>query len=364
MSDAEHNEEASAEEVPQETVQENHGHGAPVDPNEPVNPDFTDKDIHLDTVKKFMFGSLAVTAGFFVLMLVVHTFYKKAFIKERGTAAEVERQIPREDQALLQTVPLVDLAEYKELEAERLNMTTNAGVHAVIPVEDAMQLMVETNAFPVAEKKEVAAVELPEAPLVEAAPVEVAALPAAVEVVTVELDPADIAAGKALWEAQCAAACHTGKKGSIAPNIVKKFGTMRKLNNGEEILMDEWYVINSMNNPNEHVAKNYQPVMMSFKESLTDEQKHQIAVYLQSEGKPIPVAAPVEVAAPVVVEAPAAPAAAPVAPAAVPAQAVPVPVQPAPVPVQPVPAPVQPAPAPAQPAPAPQAPAAPGVIFV
>jgi mono/diheme cytochrome c family protein len=173
-----------------------------------------------------------------------------------------------------------------------------------------------------------------------------------------ELDMAMVAAGKEIWEQQCMAACHTGKRGAIAPNIEKAYGTMRKLEGGGEILMDTEYVINSMNNPNEHIAKGYMPVMMKFSNILTDTQKQQVAAYLRSQGKEIMVPAPVsepEVAAepepapepePTMeaAPAPAAPASAPAAP------------KPAPAPAKPA------APAP-EPQPAkPQAPA--GTIFV
>lgn len=92
-----------------------------------------------------------------------------------------------------------------------------------------------------------------------------------------------VAAGEQIWDTNCAAACHTGKAGSIAPNIVDKFGTMRDLEDGEQILMDENYVRNSMNNPNEHIAKGYSPAMSSFKGVLTSTQMNQVIAYLKSQ---------------------------------------------------------------------------------
>ena len=166
-----------------------------------------------------------------------------------------------------------------------------------------------------------------------------------------------IAAGKAIWEANCIV-CHTGKKGAIGPNIHNAYGTMRQLENGESILMDDWYVINSMNNPNEHIAKGYQAVMSSFKENLTDLQKKQVTAYLRSMGKPIPQSAPAEEKPEE--EAPA-PAPEPVreapAPAPTPAPAREV------TPPAPTPVPQAPAPAPEpEPAPKPEKPS--GAIFV
>ncbi len=335
------------------------------DPNGPVNTDYEDNDIHLKTVKKFVAGSFAVTVAFFVLMLIVHRFYKKDFASDRGVATAEERQIPSKDESLLQTDELKDLAAYVEQEEERLNMTKDAGEHAVIPVAAAKQLMVQEGfphsqvaaegEEPMAEAPEEGAMEavaavvaVPEEPQASAEPqamqmAETPALPA-----EPEPDPVFIAEGKKIWEQQCMAACHTGKRGAIAPNIQKAYGTMRKLEGGEEILMDTAYVINSMNHPNEHIAKGYMPVMMSFKDVLTDTQKEQVAAYLRSQGKPIPVSQPTSAPTPVVEPAPTpAPVVEPVTPPAAPA--------PQPQPETPK-APVQPAPA------KPAAPA--GTIFV
>jgi cytochrome c oxidase subunit 2 len=91
-----------------------------------------------------------------------------------------------------------------------------------------------------------------------------------------------VAAGQEIWETNCAAACHTGRAGAIAPNIVDKFGTVRQLEGGGEILMDENYVVNSMINPNEHIAKGYSPAMTSFKGRLNSTQMNQVIAYLKS----------------------------------------------------------------------------------
>jgi cytochrome c2 len=370
-----------------------HGHHAPVDPNQPVNPDFTDNDIHLDTVRKFMFGSLAFVLVFFVLMLVVHTMYKKSFTDKRGLPEG--RQIPRADQALLQTKPLEGLLEYKALEEQRLTQTTNVGPHAVIRPEAAMQIMLQEGAFPTPAPKTAAPVEAapvivapaqaPAAPVVAEAQAPAAQAPAAPVVaqapsapVVAEAqapeanvnssirnpqsaippppDPAMVAAGKAIWEAQCMAACHTGKKGAIAPNIQKAFGTIRNLEGGGQILMDDAYVLNSLVNPNDHIAKGYMPVMMSFKEMLTEEQRNQVLAYLKSQGQPIPVVAQPAAPAPEpLLAAPAAPAPEPHPPALAPEPIVAAPAAPAPEPVVAAPEPQPAAPAaPAAPAPQPE----------
>lgn len=169
-----------------------------------------------------------------------------------------------------------------------------------------------------------------------------------------------VAAGKAIWEAQCMAACHTGKKGAIAPNIQKAFGTIRNLEGGGQILMDDAYVLNSLVNPNDHIAKGYMPVMMSFKEMLTEEQRNQVLAYLKSQGQPIPVVAQPAAPAPEpLLAAPAAPAPEPHPPALAPEPIVAAPAAPEPVVQAPVPVPAAPEPVVAAPAPEPAAPAAP-----
>lgn len=89
-------------------------------------------------------------------------------------------------------------------------------------------------------------------------------------------------AGQQIWDTNCAAACHTGKPGAIGPNIEHKFGTMRQLEGGDEILMDENYVRNSMLNPNDHIAKGYPAAMSAFKGVLNNSQMNQVIAYLKS----------------------------------------------------------------------------------
>lgn len=95
-------------------------------------------------------------------------------------------------------------------------------------------------------------------------------------------DPA--AAGQQIFEANCAV-CHTGKPGAIGPNMMTKFGTMRPLEDGTEILMDENYVRTSMTNPNQHIAKGYPAAMTSFKGNLSPKQLNQVIAYLKSQSE-------------------------------------------------------------------------------
>ncbi|MDF3130892.1 cytochrome c [Kiritimatiellaeota bacterium B1221] len=345
-----------------------------VDENGPVNVDHQDNDLDLKTVKKFIIGSFVVTLVFFVLMLIVLKFYKNDFEEERGVATEETRQIPGKDDSLLQTRPLMDLAEYNQAEEVRLTTAGTEEGTTVIPVEAAKELMLSEHAFPTAattsqeekeavvdvrKEKEVAKTG-PETSATAAAPAEVPATQenAVEEEAEPAPDPAMVAAGKTLWKTNCLV-CHSGTKTAIGPNIEKAYGSMRKLENHDPILMDTAYIINSLNNPAEHIAKGYPPVMTSFKESLPDDQKAKLAAYLQSQGKPIMKAKPKPIAtavpAPVVK-----PTAVPTAAPAVEAPEVPE-VKPTAVPATPA-APVAPE-KPAAPAPE-KGKASSGVIFI
>ncbi len=94
-----------------------------------------------------------------------------------------------------------------------------------------------------------------------------------------------VAAGKALFAGNCAV-CHSGKPGAIGPNIVGAFGSLRELESGDTVRMDEAYVRNSMLNPNDHIAKGYPPAMSSFKGTLTPAQMNNIISYLKSAAAP------------------------------------------------------------------------------
>lgn len=93
-----------------------------------------------------------------------------------------------------------------------------------------------------------------------------------------------VAAGKQIFETNCMV-CHTGKPGGIGPNILNAFGSMRDLEGGGQILMDDNYVRNSMNNPNEHIAKGYPAAMTAFKGTLNPKQMTQVIAYLKSQSK-------------------------------------------------------------------------------
>jgi cytochrome c oxidase subunit 2 len=60
---------------------------------------------------------------------------------------------------------------------------------------------------------------------------------------------------------------------------------MRNLEDGSQILMDDNYVRNSMQNPNDDLAKGYPAAMSSFKGVLNPTQMNQVIAYLKSQSE-------------------------------------------------------------------------------
>lgn len=123
-----------------------HNH-PPVDSDKPVNPDFQDNDINQPVVNKFIVLCFVVTLVAFFAMLIVFKGFTRRFHAERGIAQVENRQIAGEEDSLLQAYPLVDLQEYYDLEQARLNGETNVGVAKAIPIQTAMKLQLQENAF-------------------------------------------------------------------------------------------------------------------------------------------------------------------------------------------------------------------------
>ena len=99
---------------------------------------------------------------------------------------------------------------------------------------------------------------------------------------TPEMAAADpVESGRQIFEANCIV-CHTGRPGAIGPNIQHAFGTMRELETGESVLMDEEYVRTSILYPNQDIAKGYPAAMTSFKGTLNNSQINQVIAYLKS----------------------------------------------------------------------------------
>ena len=95
--------------------------------------------------------------------------------------------------------------------------------------------------------------------------------------------PSDpVVAGKEVWELECAAACHTGKRGAIGPNLLGAWGTERLLEGGDSVIFDENYLKESLVEPNKKIAKGYQPAMTAFGDRLSGTQINQLIAYLKS----------------------------------------------------------------------------------
>lgn len=90
-------------------------------------------------------------------------------------------------------------------------------------------------------------------------------------------------AGAMLYKSKACATCHSidGIPG-VAPSFLSKYGSLEKLADGSEVLVDENYIRESILNPQTKVVLGYQPVMPTYQGALTDRQIDALIVYLKS----------------------------------------------------------------------------------
>jgi len=77
--------------------------------------------------------------------------------------------------------------------------------------------------------------------------------------------------------------CHNDQPGARGPQLVGRWGTMSKLEDGTSVQLDEAYLRRSMLDPRGDVAMGWEPVMPTFEGQVTEEQILQIASYLRSQ---------------------------------------------------------------------------------
>jgi cytochrome c oxidase subunit 2 len=90
-------------------------------------------------------------------------------------------------------------------------------------------------------------------------------------------------AGAELYETKACITCHSidGKPG-VAPSFLGLFGSMEKLSDGSEMVVDENYVRESILNPQAKVTRGFQPVMPTYQGVLKDRQIDALIAYLKS----------------------------------------------------------------------------------
>lgn len=95
------------------------------------------------------------------------------------------------------------------------------------------------------------------------------------------MDP--VALGKKVYQENACFTCHSidGATG-IGPTWKGTWGTKRKLTNGEEVLIDENYVRESILEPMAKIAAGYQPVMPSYQGLLNENQIEGVIAYMKA----------------------------------------------------------------------------------
>ncbi len=90
-------------------------------------------------------------------------------------------------------------------------------------------------------------------------------------------------AGAQFYNSKACATCHSidGTAG-VAPSFLNRFGSMEKLSDGKEVMVDENYIRKSILNPQAEVVLGYQPVMPTYQGVLKDRQIDALIAYIKS----------------------------------------------------------------------------------
>jgi len=90
-------------------------------------------------------------------------------------------------------------------------------------------------------------------------------------------------AGEMLYTSKACATCHSidGSPG-VAPSFLGKFGSMERLVDGSDQLVDENYIRESILNPQSKVVLGYQPVMPTYQGVITDRQIDALIAYMKT----------------------------------------------------------------------------------
>ena len=91
--------------------------------------------------------------------------------------------------------------------------------------------------------------------------------------------------GKKLFETKGCTACHTvNGQTLVGPTLKGIFGHEVEFNDGKKTMADENYVRESIMDPNLKVVKGFQPLMPTFKGTLTDDEINALVAYVKSLG--------------------------------------------------------------------------------
>lgn len=88
--------------------------------------------------------------------------------------------------------------------------------------------------------------------------------------------------GKALFESNGCAGCHSiDGSPKVGPTLKGVFGRTVQLADGKKMTADDDYLKDSLEEPNEHIVKGFQPIMPSFK-TLKPDQIADLIEYLKT----------------------------------------------------------------------------------
>lgn len=91
-------------------------------------------------------------------------------------------------------------------------------------------------------------------------------------------------AGGRLFEQLGCRTCHRPEASARGPALDGLFGRQEVLQSGEQVLVDEAYIRESILNPNAKIVAGYQPIMPTFQGQISDDGLLQIIAYIRSLG--------------------------------------------------------------------------------
>ena len=89
-------------------------------------------------------------------------------------------------------------------------------------------------------------------------------------------------AGKRLFAQRACAACHNDTAGSIGPSLTGAFGRTEQLEDGSSIVIDEEYLLESIQKPQEKIVAGFPPSMPTYDTLLTEQEILQLVEYVKS----------------------------------------------------------------------------------
>ena len=100
------------------------------------------------------------------------------------------------------------------------------------------------------------------------------------------------AAGAKRFQEQACNTCHGDQPGARGPSLVGLFGKKVRTQTGQEVLVDEAYLRESIVNPQARLVAGYPPIMPTFQGLISEEGLLQLIAYIKSLSPPPPAGAP------------------------------------------------------------------------